>query len=95
MAYYTYVLASKRHGTLYTGVTNDIVNRVQQHKNGIGSSFTARYRVHLLVYYEVFDDVRDAIQREKSIKHYIRQWKINLIEKDNPDWRDLSEEFTA
>ncbi len=95
MAYYTYVLASKRHGTLYTGVTNDIVNREQQHKNGIGSSFTARYRVHLLVYYEVFDDVRDAIQREKSIKHYIRQWKINLIEKDNPDWRDLSEEFTA
>ena len=95
MAYYTYVLASKRLGTLYTGVTNDIVNRVQQHKNGIGSSFTARYRVHLLVYYEVFDDVRDAIQREKAIKRYYRQWKINLIEKDNPDWRDLSEEFTA
>ena len=95
MPYYTYILASKPNGTLYTGVTSDIVNRAGQHRDGAGSRFTSRYGVYRLVYYEVFDDVRDAIQREKSIKRYYRQWKINLIEKENREWRDLAEDFTA
>jgi putative endonuclease len=95
MAYCTYILASKKRGTLYVGVTNDLPNRVLQHKAGTGSTFTRRYNVHRLVYYEQYDDVRDAIQREKSLKRYARAWKINLIEENNPDWRDMSDDFTA
>ncbi|MDX1718194.1 MAG: GIY-YIG nuclease family protein [Anderseniella sp.] len=95
MPYYTYILASKPNGTLYTGVTSDIVNRTAKHRDGTGSRFTSKYSVHRLVYYEVFEDVRDAIQREKNIKRYYRQWKVNLIEQDNSDWRDLSADFTA
>jgi len=95
MAYCTYILASGKNGTLYVGVTNDLPNRVLQHRAGTGSGFTIRYKVHWLVYYEQYDDVRDAIQREKSIKRYRRAWKINLIEEQNPDWKDLSADFTA
>ena len=95
MAYCTYILASRKRGTLYIGVTNDLPNRVLQHRAGTGSVFTRRYKVHLLVYYEQFDDVRDAIQREKSLKRYARAWKINLIEENNSDWKDLSADFTA
>ena len=95
MAYCTYILASRRRGTLYVGVTNDLPNKVLQHRAGTGSVFTKRYKVHLLVYYEHYDDVRDAIQREKSLKRYARAWKINLIEENNPDWKDLSADFTA
>ncbi len=95
MAYCTYILASGRHGTLYVGVTGDLPNRVLQHRAGTGSAFTRRYNVHRLVYYEQYDDVRDAIQREKSIKRYRRAWKINLIEQQNSDWADLFADFTA
>ncbi len=89
MAAYVYVLASRRHGTLYIGVTNDLVRRVYEHKNGISAGFTQRYRVSLLVYYEAFDRIEDAIQRETRLKKWKRDWKIALIEEHNPDWRDL------
>jgi putative endonuclease len=88
-AYWTYMLASKPHGTLYIGVTNGLIRRVEQHRAGIGSGFTRKYKVHRLVWYEEFADIRDAIQREKSLKEWPRQWKINLIERTNPQWEDL------
>ena len=77
------------------GATNDLPSRVLQHQAGTGSAFARRYKVHWLVYYEQYDDVRDAIQREKSLKRNARAWKINLIEENNPDWKDLSDDFTA
>jgi putative endonuclease len=87
--YFVYILASKPRGTLYAGVTNSLLDRVQQHRNGTGSAFTRRYKVHTLVWYEMFSDIQLAIQREKTIKHYVRDWKINLIERTNPHWQDL------
>ena len=87
--YFVYILASKPHGTLYIGVTNSIIDRVEQHRAGIGSAFTKRYGVHLLVWFEEFADIRDAIQREKSLKEWPRAWKVNLIERDNLHWTDL------
>jgi len=88
--YYTYLMASFRQ-TLYVGVTNDLERRVRQHKAKVHpDSFTARYNVNWLVYYEVFGDVREAIAREKQIKGWRRSKKIELIESSNPDWRDLS-----
>lgn len=89
MPFFTYILASKRNGTLYIGVTNDIARRVWEHREGRGGQFTRRYRVHLLVYVEVHDDVTTAIQREKILKEWPRKWKLRQIEKDNPDWNDL------
>lgn len=79
-SYFTYILASYRNGTLYVGVTNDIVRRIQEHWEGLGDGFTKRYHVHRLVHYEIFDNPRDAIEREKQLKRWHRQWKINLIE---------------
>lgn len=87
--YYVYILASKKNGTLYLGVTNDIAKRVYEHKNNLVDGFTKKYSVHCLVYFEVCEDVRVAIQREKNIKKWRRRWKIELIEKNNPNWRDL------
>ena len=87
---FVYILASKPYGTLYTGVTNDIVWRVYQHKNNLTPGFTSRYNVKTLVWYEEHDRVTDAIDREKSIKRWRREWKIKLIEEMNPEWRDLS-----
>ena len=87
--YWTYILASKPYGTLYIGVTNNLLDRVEAHRAGIGSRFTARYGVKQLVYYEPFNSIEDAIQREKTLKHWVRQWKINLIESENPHWRDV------
>ena len=87
--YYVYILASKQNGTLYTGVTSDIIKRVHEHKNGFVDSFTKRYSVHKLVYFEQTNDVESAIQREKRLKKWNRQWKVDLIEKSNPQWRDL------
>jgi len=87
--YYVYILASKKNGTLYLGVTNDIARRVYEHKNNLVDGFTKKYSVHCLVYFEVCEDVRVAIQREKNIKKWRRRWKIELIEKNNPNWRDL------
>ena len=87
--YYIYILASKRNGTLYCGVTNDIARRVYEHKNDFIKGFTERYKVHILVYYEIHDSILQAIDREKQIKEWKRKWKLQLIERFNPDWKDL------
>ena len=87
--YYIYILASKKNGTLYTGVTNNLVKRVYEHKTNIIKGFTEKYSVHSLIYYEESNDILEAITREKRIKKWNRQWKIELIEKFNADWRDL------
>ncbi|HUO12255.1 MAG TPA: GIY-YIG nuclease family protein [Caulobacteraceae bacterium] len=84
-----YMLASRKHGTLYIGVTSDLISRVAQHRHGTFEGFTKRYRVKRLVWFERFDAINLAIQREKSLKKYKRDWKINLIERENPDWNDL------
>ncbi len=87
--YYVYILCSKIGGTLYIGVTNDIVFRVWQHKNKVFEGFTSKYNVDRLVYYETFSDIETAISREKCMKKWNRQWKIRLIEERNPHWTDL------
>jgi putative endonuclease len=87
--YYVYILASQRNDTLYIGVTNDLRRRVYEHKMDLVEGFTKRYKVHLLVYFEIYNNIKDAIIREKQLKKWNRKWKIGLIEKDNPEWRDL------
>ena len=87
--YYVYILASKRNGILYVGVTSDIARRLYEHKNNLIAGFTRKYNAHNLVYYERFDDVESAIQREKRLKKWNRKWKLELIEGANPEWRDL------
>ena len=87
--YYVYILASKRNGTLYIGVTNNLERRVYEHQQGLVEGFTKKYRVHYLVYHEATSDVHAALQREKQIKKWNRKWKLELIEKENPDWKDL------
>ncbi len=89
MPYYVYILASRPNGTIYIGVTNDLVRRVYEHKEGLVPGFTRKYGVKRLVYHEIHDEVLAAIQREKSLKRYLRDWKIALIERDNPHWDDL------
>ena len=84
-----YVLATYKRGTLYVGVTSDLVKRVWQHKNDFADGFTKRYGVHSLVWYEMHETMESAIRREKAIKKWRRAWKIELIEKENPEWRDL------
>jgi putative endonuclease len=84
-----YILASKRNGTLYIGVTSDLVKRIWEHKNDLAEGFTKKYGVHQLVWYELHEDMAAAIQREKSLKEWKRAWKLNLIEKGNPHWEDL------
>ena len=84
-----YVLAGKRNGTLYIGVTSDLRKRVWEHKNDVVEGFTKRYRIHHLVYYELHQDMVSAIEREKQMKKWNRAWKLELIETHNPDWRDL------
>jgi len=93
--YYIYILASKRNGTLYIGFTSNLVQRVYQHKNGLADGFTKKYEVHHLVYYEQVEDIMSAIKREKGLKAWKRQWKIELIEKNNPTWRDLYSEIIS
>jgi len=88
-----YILASTKNGTLYVGTTSNLVKRVYEHKNNLGSRFTQTYSVHNLVYYETTDDVMSAITREKQLKKWKRNWKINLIQKQNPEWRDLYPEL--
>ncbi len=88
-----YILASKRNGTLYIGVTSNLQKRAWEHKNNVIEGFTKQYGVHLLVYYELYDDMVTAITREKQIKKWNRPWKLELIEKQNPDWRDLWEDI--
>jgi putative endonuclease len=87
--YYVYILASRRNGTLYIGVTNDVIRRVFEHRNNLLGGFTAKYGVHDLVYVETHEDVEEAIIREKRMKRWRRAWKTELIEKDNKDWKDL------
>ncbi len=89
MQYYIYMMTNASK-TLYTGVTNDLERRVREHKTGTGSKFTSRYRIHKLAFYETYDDIRQAIVREKQIKGWLRSRKIALIEERNPQWRDLS-----
>jgi putative endonuclease len=91
--FYVYILASKRNGTLYVGVTNDLLRRVQDHREGEGSAFTKKYNVTKLVYYESTPHHSAAIQREKQIKPWKRKWKLELIEKMNPEWKDLYEDL--
>ena len=85
----TYILASKKHGTLYVGVTSDLVKRVWEHRKDLVDGFTSRYGVHSLVWYEVHDSMESAITREKRLKSWRRAWKVELIEKENPQWVDL------
>ena len=92
-SYHVYILASKRNGTLYIGVTGDLVSRVSQHKNDLVDGFTKKYQVHTLVYFEEYDDPESAIIREKRLKKWNRKWKIDLIEKGNPEWRDLYQDY--
>jgi putative endonuclease len=87
--YWVYILASQPRGTLYIGVTNNILGRVELHRAGKGSTFTSRHGISMLVYFEEFARIDEAIQREKSLKRYLRTWKINLIEQSNPQWVDL------
>ena len=91
--FYVYILASKRNGTLYTGVTSNLAQRVWQHKQNIVKGFTKKYDVKSLVYYETHDSAESAITREKRIKKWRRAWKLQLIEDQNPLWKDLYEEI--
>ncbi|WP_334188642.1 GIY-YIG nuclease family protein [Noviherbaspirillum sp.] len=95
MQYYVYILASQRNGTLYTGVTRDLVRRTWEHKEDAVSGFTSKYGVHLLAWYEIHTSIDAAITREKQIKKWNRDWKLRLIEESNPTWQDLYLEFTA
>ncbi|HZO44875.1 MAG TPA: GIY-YIG nuclease family protein [Xanthobacteraceae bacterium] len=92
--YYVDILASGKHGTLYIGVTRDLVRRVYEHRNDLIRGFTSRYGVHRLVWFEAYDDPTSAITREKELKKWRRDWKINLIESDNPNWVDLYDSIT-
>lgn len=92
--YYVYLLASGRYGTLYAGVTSDLIKRAWQHQEGLVEGFTKKYEVKKLVWYEVHKDVHAAITREKQIKKWNRAWKIRLIQEQNPLWRDLYEDVT-
>jgi putative endonuclease len=94
-SYYVYILASSRNGTLYIGVTSDLIRRIWEHKEKLAEGFTAQYGVDKLVYYEQFHDAEYAIGREKRLKKYNRKWKLDLIEKSNPEWKDLYEELLS
>jgi len=94
-SYYVYILASRIGGTLYIGVTNDLVRRIGQHKSKIAEGFAKKHEVNRLVYFEMFDQIEHAIRREKRLKKWPRAWKISLIEKQNPDWIDLYPEIAG
>lgn len=92
---YVYIMASGSHGTLYIGVTANLARRIWEHKNNLGSQFCKEHRCTTLVYYEAFDDIEDAIRREKALKAWKRRWKTELISRNNPDWRDLYHDLNA
>jgi putative endonuclease len=94
-ASYVYMLASECYGTLYVGVTSDLVKRVWQHREGLADGFTKKYKVKRLVWFETHGDIIEAITREKQLKKWARAWKVALIQEANPDWRDLYDDFTA
>jgi putative endonuclease len=91
--YYLYIVASKKNGTLYIGVTGDLVKRTYEHKHNAVDGFTKKYNVHKLVYYETYKDVEEAILREKQMKKWNRKWKVRIIEENNPEWKDLYNEI--
>ena len=93
-SFYIYILASRKRGTLYIGVTSNLTKRVYEHKNGLVDGFTKKYGVHRLVYYEVAEDAATALSREKRMKKWNRSWKLNLIEEQNPEWSDLYARLT-
>jgi putative endonuclease len=86
---FVYIMTNRRNGTLYVGVTSDLVHRCYQHRNGLPHGFTAQYGLKRLVYFEQHEDIRSAIQREKTVKHWPRAWKVRLIHALNPDWQEL------
>lgn len=92
---FVYILASRRNGTLYVGSTSDLVKRIWEHKNNVIPGFTAKYNVHQLVYYEIHQEIMEAARRERRLKNWCRKWKLNIIEKFNPTWRDLYKEICA
>jgi len=92
---YVYILASRRNGTLYVGVTSDLIKRVHQHREGVVEGFSSKYAIHQLVYYETFDQIEEAIKREKALKKWRRKWKMELIEADNHEWADLYPTLTG
>ena len=94
MAYYVYLLASRKYGTLYIGVTNDIIRRIHEHKSRVAAGFSKRYSVDRLVWFEIYEDPVTAITREKELKKWRREWKIRLIEEQNPQWIDLYPQIT-
>jgi len=89
MAYFVYIMASQRHGTLYIGVTNNLIRSVYEHREKITPGFTAKYNINRLVWFDQTDSIESAIQHEKPLKHWQRAWKIEMIEKANPEWEDL------
>jgi len=93
--YYLYILSNKYNGTLYIGVTNDLERRMFEHKGKLIDGFTKKYNLNRLIYFETFQYINDAIKREKNMKKWKRQWKINLIEEENPNWRDLSKDWLS
>jgi putative endonuclease len=93
--YYVYILTNARNGTLYTGVTNDLIRRVYEHKNDLIDGFSKKYHTKILVYYEVHNEIEVAIKREKNIKAWQRNWKLRIIEEQNPEWNDLYDNITG
>jgi putative endonuclease len=95
MPFFVYILANKKNGTLYVGVTNDLIRRIHEHKTSAVDGFTKKYGTHRLVYFETLDDPTSAIEREKKLKRWRRDWKIALVRDDNPEWRDLYGDIVA
>ena len=95
MSYYIYIMSNKPNGVLYVGVTNDLIRRVYEHRNHLVKGFTAKYNLEMLVWFEQTDDVNSAITREKQLKNWHRQWKIDLIAKQNPSWLDMYESIVG
>jgi len=93
--FYVYIISNKRNGTLYIGVTSDLIKRIYQHREGLIDGFTKKYNVKALVYYEQHENAESAITREKQMKEWKRQWKLELIEKTNPEWEDLYDKITG
>ncbi|AXT57771.1 GIY-YIG nuclease family protein [Aquimarina sp. AD1] len=91
--YSVYILSNKKNGTIYIGITNNIERRIFEHKNKLVEGFSKKYNLNILIYFEVFRNVNEAILREKRLKNWNRQWKINLIEKENPNWTDLAKDW--
>ncbi len=95
MAYYVYIMSNRPNGTIYVGVTNDLIRRDYQHRTNAVPGFTSRYNLKTLVFWEEHATSINAIQREKTLKHWVRAWKVELIEKNNPDWKDLYDEIAS